>query len=90
MVNWTHNPFLFIFTVFLFPHYFREAGRKNFFSNLLLAIPFLLAAISGIGAFLIGILSIIRNKERSFFVFVSTGIDFIVMVWCTAEILFPH
>ena len=67
-----------------------ERGGETFFSNLLLTIPFLLAAISGISAFLLGIISIIRNKERSFLVFVSTGIGFIALIWCIVEILFPH
>ena len=83
-----------LFFLFLFPFFFfiasGERGGETFFSNLLLTIPFLLAAISGIGAFLMGLISIVRNKERSFLVFVSTGIGMIVLVWCTSEILFPH
>ena len=90
MVNWTYSPFLFIFFSFFFLIASGERGGETFFSNLLLTIPFLLAAISGIGAFLMGLISIVRNKERSFLVFVSTGIGMIILVWCTSEILFPH
>lgn len=67
-----------------------QRGGETFFSNLLLAIPGLLAAVSGVGAFFVGMVSIVNNKERSFLVFVSTGIGFLILLWCILEILFPH
>ena len=81
--------FLFLLIFFLFVAS-GERGGETFFSNLLLTVPFLLATISGIGAFFTGIISIIKNKERSVSVFISTGIGFLVLLWSIAEILFPH
>jgi len=67
-----------------------QRGGEGFFSNLLLAIPGLVAGISGIFAFFTGIISIFKHKERAVFVFLSTAIGFLVLFWCLAEILFPH
>lgn len=67
-----------------------QKGGNTFFSNLSLAIPGLLAAISGVAAFFTGIVSIVKGKERSILVYLSTAVGFIVLLFCTAEILFPH
>ncbi|KYK26486.1 hypothetical protein AYK26_05030 [Euryarchaeota archaeon SM23-78] len=67
-----------------------QRGGDTFFSNLILAIPALLSGILGISAFFIGLISIIKNKERSFLVFLSITIGFLVLVFCAGEILFPH
>ena len=67
-----------------------ERGGDAFFSNLKLTIPGLLAAISSIGSFFTGIVSIFKNKERSIIVFLSTILGFLILLWCFAEILFPH
>jgi len=66
-----------------------ERGGDTFFSNLILAPPTLLAGISGIGAFVTGIISILRG-ERSILVYVSTIIGLLVLLWTLAEIVFPH
>ena len=67
-----------------------ERGGEGFFSNLSLAIPMLIAAILAVSSFFTGIICIIRNKERAVFVFVSTSIGILVMLWGLAEIIFPH
>lgn len=67
-----------------------QRGGMGFFSNLYLAIPALLTAVSGVGAFLTGIVSIIKFKERSVFVFISTLIGVLVTLFVTGEVLFPH
>ncbi|XOB41744.1 MAG: hypothetical protein ACKKMS_03450 [Candidatus Nealsonbacteria bacterium] len=54
------------------------------------ALPMLAGFISGIAAFFVGIISITRKKDHSVFVFLSTAIGFLVLLWCLAEILFPH
>jgi hypothetical protein len=46
--------------------------------------------ISGIAAFLTGIVGIIRKKDYSVLILLSTVIGFLVLLWCLAEILFPH
>jgi len=67
-----------------------QRGGETFFSNLVLTIPILLAGISGVSAFLTGIISIIKNKERSVFVFMTTTIGFFVLAFWLGEVLFPH
>jgi len=67
-----------------------ERGGDTFFSNLKLAIPGLLSAISAIAAFFIGLISIIKSKERSVCVFLASLIGFLILLWVLAEILFPH
>lgn len=67
-----------------------QSGGDTFFSNLTLAIPGLLMGISGVCAFFVGIVAIIKSKERSFFVFLATGAGFFVLIFLLGEILFPH
>ena len=54
------------------------------------SLSMLTGFIFGIAAFFVGIISIIRKKDHSVFVFLSTAIGFLVLLWCLAEILFPH
>jgi len=67
-----------------------QKGGDTIFSNLVLGIPGLLAAISGVAAFFTGIISIVKGKERSVLVFVATAVGLFVLWFCAAEILFPH
>jgi len=67
-----------------------QRGGDTFFSNLLLTIPMFLAGISGVAAFLTGIIGIIKSKERSVFVFLATTIGLFVLWWILGEIIFPH
>lgn len=54
------------------------------------ALPMLAGFISGIIAFICGIISISRKKDYSAFVFISTVLGFFILLWILAEILFPH
>lgn len=54
------------------------------------ALPMLAGFVSGIAAFFSGIIGIIKNKDYSLLVFLSTTLGFLVLLWCLAEILFPH
>jgi hypothetical protein len=67
-----------------------ERGGDTFFSNLLLAIPGLLAALSGIAAFVIGVVSIIKSKERAVLVFVAVILGSFILLFVAAELLFSH
>jgi len=55
--------------------------ERNFFDNLALTIPIMLAGISGVSAFVTGFISIIKSKERSILVFLTTTIGFLVLVF---------
>ena len=54
------------------------------------ALPMLAGFVSGIAAFFVGIIGITRKKDHSVLVFLSTAIGFLVLLWCLAEVLFPH
>jgi len=54
------------------------------------ALPMLTGFFCGITAFFIGITSIIKKKDRSIFIFLATLLGFLVLLWCLAEIIFPH
>jgi len=82
--------FFAFFSLFLLFIKLGEKGGQTFFSNLKLTIPFILAAASGIFSFFTGIISILKNKERSVLIFISTGIGAFVLFWILAEVLFPH
>ena len=45
--------------------------------------------ISGIVSFVAGLISIIKSKERSIFVFLVVAVGFLVLIWLLAEFLFP-
>ena len=67
-----------------------ERGGTTFFSNTKLAIIGLLAALFGILSLFTGTISIIKNKDYSIPVILSTLIGFLVFFWVIGEILFPH
>ena len=81
--------FLFLSAFFLIVLSGQRGGEK-FFDNLALAIPILIAAVCGIASFFTGITGILKDKERSISVFISTSLGFLVLLYCLAEILFPH
>ena len=81
---------LFFFVLFQLLVASGQRGGDTFFSNLVLTIPILLAGISGVSAFLSGIIGIIKRKEQSVFVFLATTIGFFVLIFCLGEVLFPH
>ena len=57
-----------------------QTGGDTFFSNLALAIPMLVAALSAVASFFTGIIAIIRNRERATFVYLSTTLGFLVLL----------
>ena len=65
-------------------------GGDTFFSNPFLAIPILLAGISGIAALITGLIGIIRERERSISVYLAVAIGLIVLVIALAQIIPPH
>ncbi len=54
------------------------------------ALSMLTGFVCGVTAFFTGIISIRKKKDYSIFVFLSTAAGFLVLLWCLAEILFPH
>ena len=67
-----------------------QRGGDTFFSNVALAIPAILAAASGVSAFLAGTVGIIRSRERSVLAFVAVSVGILVLVFVMGELIFPH
>jgi len=55
-----------------------------------IALPMLTGFVFGIAAFFCGTIGIIKKKDYSVLVFISTFLGFLVLLWVLAEILFPH
>lgn len=55
-------------------------------------IPLPIPAIAGFGVlgFGMGIVSVIKNKDRSILTLLSIPIGLLIMVWFAAELLLPH
>ena len=67
-----------------------KRGGDTFFSNPILTIPILIAATAGISAFITGLISIVRRKERSISVYLALIFGLITLVFVLGEIIFPH
>ena len=67
-----------------------QRGGDTFFSNPILTIPVLIAATAGISAFITGLISIVRSRERSVSVYVAVAFGLITLVFVLGEIIFPH
>jgi len=67
-----------------------QRGGETFFSNLTLAINLIISGLSGISSFFTGAYAILKMKERSLLVFISTAIGAFVLIFWLGEILSPH
>jgi len=54
------------------------------------ALPMLAGFVCGIAAFFTGIIDITKKKDYSILVFLSSAMGFLTLLWCFAEVLFPH
>jgi len=82
--------FFLLLSLFYFLCASGERGGANFFSNPKLSVTALLMAFSGILAFFFGVLSVAMDKERAVLVFLAALIGLFVLIFCLAEIIFPH
>lgn len=55
-----------------------------------LALTMLAAMISGISAFIIGLIAIIKQKERALLVYIATSAGAFLAVFLLGELIFPH
>ena len=67
-----------------------QRGGDTFFSNPILTIPILIAATAGISAFITGLISIVRRKERSISVYLAVVFGLMTLVFVLGEIISPH
>jgi len=55
-----------------------------------LALTMLAGMVAGISAFIIGFLAIIRKKENTLLVYISTVLGALLVLFLAGEIIFPH
>lgn len=67
-----------------------QRGGEGFFDNLILTIPAVLAGACAMASFIIGLIAIIKQRERSAFTYIAAVIGALVTLWIAAEIIFPH
>ncbi len=56
----------------------------------LVALPMLAGMMSGIAAFVMGLMAIVKQKDRSILVVVSTLLGAFILLFVVGEIVFPH
>lgn len=66
-----------------------QVGGNTFFDDLSISIPMTLASLSGIAAFVIGLISIIKAKERSLMVYIAAVIGLLLILFLAGELLGP-
>ena len=55
-----------------------------------LALTMLAGMLAGIAAFVTGLVAIIKHKERTIFVIVSTAVGGLLILFLIGEVAFPH
>jgi hypothetical protein len=55
-----------------------------------LALTMLIGMVAGISAFIVGLLTIIRQKENAILVYISTAVGALLLLFLIGEIVFPH
>jgi hypothetical protein len=67
-----------------------QQGGETFFSNLILAVPVMLAGLSGVASLVVGLVGIIWSRERAVLVFLCCVIGLFVLIFALGEIITPH
>ena len=68
----------------------KDEISQNFFDPLWAAVTLLIAGACGIFALVLGVISVIKNRERSVLVFLAIAIGVIALVFVVGEFSFPH
>lgn len=55
-----------------------------------LPLPSPIIAVLGILGFILGIVSLVKLKDRSVFVLLSIPVGLLILFWIAAEMLYPH
>ena len=55
-----------------------------------LPLPTPLIAVIGVAGFIVGVVSIIKNKDRALLTLLSIPVGLLIIFWTIAEIAFPH
>lgn len=55
-----------------------------------LPLPTPLIAVIGVAGFIVGVVSIIKNKDRALLTLLSIPVGLLIIFWTAAEIAVPH
>lgn len=55
-----------------------------------LPLPTPVIAVIGVGGFIMGVISIVKNKDRALFTLLSVPVGLLIIFWTIAEIALPH
>jgi cytochrome bd-type quinol oxidase subunit 2 len=67
-----------------------QRGGDEFFDNLWLTIPILMAYAAAVAAFVLGVVAIATKRERSVSVVAVTVVGLFVTTYGVLEVAFPH
>ena len=65
-------------------------GLKALNIGIRLPLPSPFIAVLGVIGFVLGVISIFKNKDRSLSVLLSIPVGLLIIFWVAAEIAFPH
>lgn len=81
---------IFIFTAVVIIGLFKQEGGETFSDNLYLSIPMFSAFGLVIAAFVTGIVSIIKYKERSLLVYLPIALGLLIAFFIVGKLATPH
>lgn len=81
---------LFIFTTVFIVGLFHQEGGNSFTDNLYISIPMFSAFGSAIAAFIAGIASVWKFKERSLLIYLPIGVGLLITLFIIGELTVPH
>ena len=84
---------LFVFSLVMVGLSQRQEGEEFMMKpavRFFLIVEGLLAMVSGLAAFFLGIVSIVKHKERSVLIYLAAFVGLLTLLFLLGEFLFPH
>ncbi len=78
---------IFLAYFFLMVNVFGQRGGQTFFSNLNLTIPMMLAWLSGMASFILGLMAFFKDKSVSVLVICVVVLSFLTTIYGIAAVL---
>jgi hypothetical protein len=55
-----------------------------------LPVPVFAIAALGLAGFVLSLIALIKNRDRSILLFIPVLVGSIIIIWASAELIFPH
>lgn len=59
-------------------------------TGIILPLPAVILAVLPIAGFFLGVISVVKHRDRSILILISILLGFLVLLWVGAELAFPH